>query len=64
MFRKLLSITLTLLGFSAVFVFESCYGPMPSNYNPDEVDSIIDTRCDTVNIDSSLVEEPVVPTQE
>ena len=51
MFRKLLSFLLTLMGFSAAFVFESCYGPMPANYNPDEVDSLYETRCDTIDPD-------------
>ena len=50
MYRKLLSIFLTLLGFSAVFVFESCYGPIPKDYNPDDVDSVAETRCDTLDI--------------
>lgn len=51
MYRKLLSFLLTLMGFSAAFVFESCYGPVPANYNPDEVDSLYETRCDTIDPD-------------
>lgn len=34
-YRKVLSSLLTLLGFSSTFVFESCYGPIPSNYDVD-----------------------------
>lgn len=64
MFRKLLSFVLTLMGFSAVFVFESCYGPIPANYNPDDTDSIYSTRCDTLEVPADEAEELMVPTQE
>lgn len=64
MYRKLLSFVLTLMGFSAVFVFESCYGPMPAGYNPDDSDSIYSTRCDTLEVSSEEAEELVLSTQE